>query len=122
MRYVVRQRADGRRARRRRRGLPHHERRGIEAGEQPGRRRLHVSLDSRNLPREQHVRIPAQLQRLRQQRRRVDVSVPMNLTVANELGVFEPRNQPENASLLTESQMILESDQVVAIGAQILLT
>ena len=45
----------------------------------------------------------------------------MDLPVAQEARVFEAGNQPQNAGLLAELQMILEADQVVTVGAQIFL-
>ena len=44
----------------------------------------------------------------------------MNLAEAHELGPLQSRNHPHNSSLIAESQVILKSDQIVAIGAQIL--
>jgi hypothetical protein len=63
----------------------------------------------------------AQLQRVHQQRRRVDVCIAMNLPITQELRVFEARNQPQDALLFAEPQMILKAHQVVAVGSQILL-
>ena len=63
----------------------------------------------------------AQLQRIGQQRRRIDVSVAMNLPVPQKLRILQPRNQPQDALLLRKPQMILKSHQVVAVGSQILL-
>ena len=45
----------------------------------------------------------------------------MDLPVAQELRVFEARNQAQNPLLFGETKMILKADQVVAVGAQILL-
>ena len=45
----------------------------------------------------------------------------MNLAEAHELGAFEARDQAQNPRLLAESQVVLESHQVVAVGAQVLL-
>ena len=44
----------------------------------------------------------------------------MNLAVAQEARVFEAGNEAQDASLLAELEMILEADEVVAVGAQIL--
>ena len=56
------------------------------------------------------------------QRGRVDVRVAMDLAVAQKLGVFEAGNQPHDALLFAEPQMVLKADQVVTIGAKILLS
>jgi hypothetical protein len=45
----------------------------------------------------------------------------MDLPVAQKTSVFEPGNQSQHARLLTELQMVLESDQVVGVRPQILL-
>ena len=45
----------------------------------------------------------------------------MNLAEAEELRVLQPRNHAQDAGLLAELQMVLEADQVEAIGAQVLL-
>src|SRR5215813_4607508 len=59
---------------------------------------------------------------LRKQDRAVDVSIPMNLAVTKEAAVLKSRNQAEHACLVCESQMILKSDQIVRIRAQIFLS
>ena len=45
----------------------------------------------------------------------------MNLPVAQEARIFKPGNQAQHACLLAKLQVILKSDQVVGIGAQIFL-
>jgi hypothetical protein len=45
----------------------------------------------------------------------------VDLAEAHELGVLQTGNQPQNSRLFGEFQMILEPDQVITIGAQILL-
>ncbi len=45
----------------------------------------------------------------------------MNLPVAQEARILQPWNQPQHPRLLAKLQMILETDQVVAVRAQILL-
>ena len=56
-----------------------------------------------------------------QQGGRADVGVAMNLPVAQEARVFQAGNQAQHARLLAELEMVLEADQVVAVGAQVLL-
>ena len=40
------------------------------------------------------------MQRFRQQARRIDVRIAMDLAVAQKLGIFETRNQSQDARLL----------------------
>src|SRR5262249_54482959 len=75
----------------------------------------------RDLPGEQQVRMGPKLQRWREQRGSVDIGVAMDLSEAQELRILQSRDHPQNACLFAELQMILESDQVEARCAQILL-
>ena len=43
----------------------------------------------------------------------------MNLPVAQEARILEPRNQPQHPCLIVPLQVILKSDEVVAVGAEI---
>src|SRR5579883_1026665 len=97
------------------------ERGGMHPGHQAGRDGLHVTLHARNLTGEKHVRPRAQLQRWREERRRVDVRVAMDLAVAQELGALEAGNHAEDARLLAELQVVLKADQIEAVGAQVFL-
>src|ERR1700730_16244560 len=45
----------------------------------------------------------------------------MNLSKANEFGLLETRNQKKHTFLLTDLEMILKTNEVVAVGKQILL-
>src|SRR5579864_9604361 len=45
----------------------------------------------------------------------------MDLSIAEETGLLEPGNEAENASLVTKPQVILKTDQIVGIGAQVFL-
>jgi hypothetical protein len=58
-----------------------------------------------------------ELQRVRQQRRCVDVRISVDLTEAQKLGVFQAGNQAQNSLLFAEPEVILKSDQVEAVGA-----
>src|SRR6185312_9500158 len=49
-------------------------------------------------------------------------SIAVDLPEPQELRILQPRNQPQNALLLGKPQMILKTDQVIAIRPQILLT
>ena len=63
----------------------------------------------------------AKLERLGEQRRRVDVSVAVDLAVADERGIFQAGDEAEDARLLAELEVVLEADQVVAVCAQVFL-
>ncbi len=63
----------------------------------------------------------AELERLGEQRGGVDVGVAVDLAVAKEGGVLEAGDQAEDAGLLAELEVVLEADEVVAVGAEIFL-
>ena len=100
---------------------PRGQRGGGDSGKLSGGNRFDVALDPGDLPREQHARMPLHLQRGKQQGGRVDVGVAMNLPVAQEARIFQAGDQPQHARLLAEAEMVLEADQIVGVGAQILL-
>ena len=52
---------------------------------------------------------------------RVDVGVAVDLAVAQEGGVFEAGDEAEDAVLLAELEVVLEADEVVAVGAEVFL-
>ena len=79
-----------------------------------------IPFHAGELSRNQNARSRLQLQRLRQQRGRVDIRIAMNLAIPQKLCVFESRNHPQNPRLLAKLQMILKSNQIVTIRAQIL--
>src|ERR1700680_5139642 len=112
---VVRQRSKRAGSRRRNRGLARSQRRRVNSRHESGSNRFHISFNSANLSRKKYFRMLFHLQCFQEQRRRVDVSVAMDLPIAQEARVFESRNQPQNARLLAKFQMILESAQVVGI-------
>ena len=56
-----------------------------------------------------------------EQSRRIDVSIAVNLSVAQEAGVFEPGDQAEHSRLLAELQMILKTLDVVTGLHQVFL-
>ena len=93
VRDVVRERADGRRARWRRRQLAVGERRGVQPCQQPRGRGLDVPFDARHLSGEEQRRPPAHLPRLGEHGRTVHVRVAVHHAEADELGLLEPRNE-----------------------------
>ena len=52
---------------------------------------------------------------------RIDVSVAVNLSIAQETRILQTRNQPQHSRLVAKLQMILKSDQVIGIGPQVFL-
>ena len=63
----------------------------------------------------------AELQRLGEQRGRVDVGVAVDLAVAQEGGVLEAGDEAQDAGLFAELEVVLEADEVVAVGAEVFL-
>src|SRR6266496_3049834 len=61
------------------------------------------------------------LERLFQERRRVDVGIAMNLAVAEELRILKTRDHAHDARLLAELQMVLKAHEIVGVGTEILL-
>ena len=51
----------------------------------------------------------------------VDVGVAVDLAVAEEVGVFEAGDEAEDSVLLAELEVVLEADEVVAVGAEVFL-
>ena len=56
-----------------------------------------------------------------EQRGRVDVGVAVDLAVAEERRVFEAGDEAEDAGLFAELEVVLEADEVVAVGAEVFL-
>ena len=71
------------------------------------------------MPREQNPRLFLQTQRFIQQKRRLNISIAMNLPVAKEARVLQAGNQPQYARLLAKFQMVLKTHQVITVSAQI---
>src|SRR5579875_2970997 len=63
----------------------------------------------------------AELERFREQAGGVDVGVAVDLAVAEKFGVFESGDEAKDAGLFAELHVVLEADEVVAVGAQSLL-
>src|SRR6185437_247090 len=94
---------------------------GISTSEQAGCNGFCVTFNARDLPGKKDARIAPQLQRGGQQGGGGDVGVAVHLAEAQKLGALEARYQAEDARLIAKAHIILESDQVVAIGALVLL-
>ena len=63
----------------------------------------------------------AELERLGEQRGGVDVGVAVDLAVAQEGRVLEAGDEAQDAGLFAELEVVLEADEVVAVGAEVLL-
>ena len=118
---VVDQRAQGAGARRGDRFLATNQRGGVETGQQPGGDGLRVTLDAGKLAGKHEPWRFLEAECFVQQQRGLDVGVAMDLAVAQEARIFKAGNHAQHARLLAEFQMVLEADQVVAVGANVLL-
>ena len=103
-------------------GLAERERGGVAARDQARGRRLHVALDAAHLAREEEVGARARLPRVAQHRRAVDVGVAMHHAEAHELGVLEPRDQPQHARLVAPLDLRLEADEAPVVARERVLT
>src|SRR5436305_8640928 len=92
----------------------------VNSRQQPCRDRLCISLHSANLSGEEDIRVPLHLQSLFEQRWSIEIGVAMDLSIAQKSCVLKSRNETQHARLLPEFQVILETDEVVGIGTQVL--
>src|SRR5271157_1157382 len=106
-RDVMAQRAQGGLPEQRAQLLAGGQRGRVHPGHQTGGDGFHVSFHARDLAGEEDPRLRPQLQGGPEQRG-VDVRIAMNLPEAQELGVFEARDQAQDAGLLAEFQVVLE--------------
>ncbi len=93
----------------------------VHSCHQAGGDSFHVTFHAGNLPGEKNALGGAQLESGGYERRRIDISVAVDLSEAQELGRFETRNHPQHARLVAKFHVVLEADQVEAPRAQILL-
>ena len=84
----------------------------VDRRQETGGRALRVSLDTGDLAGEQHLRIVAQRQVRRERRGRIDVRVPVDRSVTQELCVGEAGNRAEYALLFRNPEPRLESHEV----------
>jgi len=90
-------------------------------GEEAAGRRLHVSLHAGDLPREEEVGALAHREVRREQARRLEERVPVDLAEPQELGAGEPRDElAEDAALLGPGETRLEPDQVEGGAGRVL--
>src|SRR5262252_7289333 len=93
----------------------------MNSRDQAGGDRFHVAFDAADLSGEENAGMVLHLQSFAQERWSVDVCVAVNLAVSQETRVFEARDQAKDAGLLAKLEVILKSDEVVGVGAQIFL-
>ena len=115
------ERAEGGGARQGARGFAEGERGGVQAGHESGGDGFDVAFDAGDLAGEEDFGARAQLQRGGEQRGGVDVGVAVDLSEAEELGVLEAGDEAQDARLFAELHVVLEADEVVAVGAEIFL-
>src|SRR5258708_19247458 len=65
--------------------------------------------------------MPLYLERRSEQCGGIDVSVAVDLTVTKKARIFQAGNETQHFCLLTKFQVILEADEVIRVGAQVLL-
>src|SRR5450759_2753393 len=95
-----------------------------ERGDETARRGLEVALRTGELAGEPDARLASQGEVAREQARRVHERVAVHDAVAQELGAGEAGDEAEDARLLAEGQVSLETDKVVrragaVLGAQL---
>src|SRR5690606_6656030 len=83
-------------------------------------RRCGGALAPGELAREDEVRAPGRRAVRREPRREVQVRVPVDRAVAQELGVLQPRDHAEDAALLARAEPGLETDEVPHLPAPVL--
>ena len=101
-------------------GLAGGELRGVDAGEQAGGDGLGVALDAGELAGDEEIGAGAKLEGFGEERRCVDIGIAMDLAVAEEGGVLEAGDHAQNAGLLAEFEVVLEADEVVGVGTEVL--
>ncbi len=80
-----------------------------------------VAFDAGELAGDEDAGVLLELQGFGEQRGRVDVGVAVDLAVAQEGGVFEAGDQAEDVGLFAELEVVLEADEVVAVGSEVFL-
>jgi len=118
---VVGKRSERGRPRRWKQGQTRDHRRSMHSGKKPGSNGLDITLDAANLSGKENLGVRFHLQVFAQQARPVDIGIPMNLPVTQELRILETGDQSQNSSLFPELEMVLKSDEVILIGAKVFL-
>src|SRR5271166_2965863 len=93
----------------------------MAAGDEARGYRFDVALHPRDLAREKDRWPRPQLERRRQKQRPVDVRIPVNLAVAEKLRSLEAGDHPKQVCLLRKTQVVLKTDQIVAVRAGVFL-
>src|SRR5579885_2447485 len=120
-RDVVTQRPERRFARKLAQWFARGQRCGVATGDKAGCDRLDVAFDAGNLAGEKQLRPRAKLQCSREQRRSVDIRIPVDLAIAQKFSALQARDHSEYALLLGKAHEVLKAETVIAVCAQILL-
>src|SRR6266576_6526953 len=96
---IMRQRPDRRALWRLNEGLPFGESHRIHTSQPTHRDRFDIALDTRNLSCKKCRRTLAHLHRGIEHARRTNVGIPMNLTILQELRLFQSWYQPQHSRL-----------------------
>ena len=118
---VVSEAAVGRGSRSGNRCVAAGERGGVAARQHARCDGLGVAFDAGELAGDHDAGMGLELEGFGEQAGGVDVGVAMNLTVAQEGCAFEAGDEAEDAGLLAILEVVLEADEVVAVGAEVLL-
>src|SRR4051812_37264124 len=92
---------------------------GVVAGQGPGPQRLGVPLNASDLAGKENELVVSCSQSRPQRSRTVQVGVPVNAAIAEELGGLEPRNHSEHPLLLWDTKAGLKSHQVPHLPSRI---
>src|SRR5690606_35110126 len=119
--YVIEQRAESGRERRRREWASEPFGCREAPGKQADRGALDIAFAAGDLAGEAQPLARLQLQRAVEQDGRIDVGVAVQAAEPRELGVAEPGNHAEDAGLLAMLQLGLEADHIVERAERIVL-
>ena len=86
---------------------------GVDPGEQPHGGGFHIALHPGDLPRQKEVGEVNEIEVRRQETRGMDEGVAVDGAQAHELGLLQPRDEPEDPLLLAVFQLGLKAHQVV---------
>src|SRR5579863_3152126 len=111
LRDVMSERSESRSPRRGHDLTTRNERGSVHPRQQPGCNRLYISFHAANLSGEKNSRIRLHLQSLAQQSRRVDISIAVNLPIAQKARILQTGDKTQHPRLLAKLQMILKSHQ-----------
>src|SRR5256712_635076 len=121
VRHVIRESANCRRARWRRRRLAFHKRCRVQAGDQSRCGRLDVAFDAGHLAGEEHRGADADLPRFGEHRGTIHVGIAVHHSETDKLRLLESRDEPQDARLIAPLDLRLEADEAEVIAGQVVL-